>query len=131
MYNQLKKLVKMLAAVTAAGILYYFITTRLGIAVPCIFHKITGFYCPGCGVTRMCIHLINLDFYRAFRSNPGVFLSLPLLIVIFSASAYSHVRYGKPAKQKWLTVLEIITAVMLIIFGILRNIPFFSFLAPI
>lgn len=120
----------MLGAVTAAGILYYFVTS-LGIAIPCIFHKITGLYCPGCGVTRMCVHLINLDFYKAFRSNPGVFLSLPLLAVIFAASAYSYVKSGKPAREKWLTALEIITAVILIIFGILRNIPFFSFLAPI
>ena len=120
----------MLVAFTAAGILYYFIT-RLGIAIPCMFHKITGFYCPGCGVSRMCIHLIQLDFYKAFRSNPGVFISLPFLAVLFLMHLHDYIRYNHIPKYKWLTVLEIIDAVILIIFGVLRNIPAFAFLAPL
>ena len=130
MHHRIKKIIRMLVAFTAAGILYYFIT-RLGIAIPCMFHKITGLYCPGCGVSRMCIHLIQLDFYKAFRSNPGVFISLPFLAVLFLMHLHDYIRYNHIPKYKWLTVLEITDAVILIIFGVLRNIPAFAFLAPL
>ena len=130
MHNRIKKVIRMLVAFTAAGILYYFIT-RLGISIPCMFHKITGLYCPGCGVSRMCIHLIQLDFYKAFRSNPGVFISLPFLAVLFLMHLHDYIRYNHIPKYKWLTVLEITDAVILIIFGVLRNIPAFAFLAPL
>lgn len=130
MHNRLKKLLIMLAAGLAAGVIY-FILTQYGFAIPCIFHLVTGLYCPGCGVTRMCINLVKLDFYHAFRSNPAVFSVLPFLGIIFVYKAYSYVRYGKTPHKKWMSVIEIISLILLLVFGVLRNIPAFSFLTPI
>ena len=36
---------------------YFFLNQRLSIGIPCLFYQITGFYCPGCGVTRMLFAL--------------------------------------------------------------------------
>lgn len=130
MRKRLKKYLIMLAVGLTAGVIY-FLLTQLGFAIPCIFHRITGFYCPGCGVTRMCINLVKLNIYDAFRSNPAVFIILPFLIIIFLKRTYSYVKYGTAAHEKWMSAIEIISLIFLIIFGILRNIPAFSFLTPI
>lgn len=130
MHKRLKKVLIMLAAISAAGFIY-FLLLRLGIALPCIFYKITGLYCPGCGATRLCINLIHLDFYKAFRSNQATFLMLPLLAAILGRRIYCYIKYGKSKNEKWMTVSAVIALVILIIFGILRNLPPFDFFRPL
>jgi len=34
--------------------------------------------CPGCGITRACMHLIHFDFERAFDFNALSFLVFPI-----------------------------------------------------
>lgn len=130
MHKRLKKCFIMLAVGLTAGVIY-FLLTQLGFTIPCIFHLITGFYCPGCGVTRMCINLLKLDIYSAFRCNPAVFVILPFLTLIFVRRAYDYIKFGTAKHEKWMTVIEITSLILLIIFGVLRNISEFSFLAPI
>ncbi len=131
MHKRLKKQLIMLAAVLSAGVIYYLITTTTGLIIPCVFHYVTGFYCPGCGVTRMCISIIKLDFYKAFRSNPLLFVLLPVLAAIMLKQSYDNVRYGKLRHKKFMTVIGIILIIILLIFGILRNIPAFYYLKPL
>ena len=38
-------------------------------SIPCVFNLITGYYCPGCGITRMFISIYKLDFYQATVNN--------------------------------------------------------------
>ncbi len=130
MRKRLGKLSIMLAIFLIAGIIY-FIITQFGIAIPCIFRRITGFLCPGCGISRMCISIIKLDFYSAFRYNQACFLIMPLLLSIFARRFYCYVRYGEAVNEKWMTVVSIIILVILIAFGILRNIPYFDFFRPL
>ncbi|MGB1508388.1 MAG: DUF2752 domain-containing protein [Crocinitomicaceae bacterium] len=35
-------------------------------------------HCPGCGLTRAFIHLLNFDLSEAFHSNWLIFLVLPV-----------------------------------------------------
>ena len=105
------------------GILYAFIYIKFSIGIPCIFHEITGLYCPGCGATRATISLIKLDFYQAFRYNIIVVISIPLFIV--------YLLYKNKTKKEIPNTILYIYLAALLIFGILRNIPYFSFLAPI
>lgn len=130
MLKRLRKVFLVLAALFAAGIIYYIIT-RFGIHIPCMFKKITGLYCPGCGVTRMCMNLIKLNFYEAFRSNQVCFFVFPVLAVIFARRAYCYVKYGAVKNEKWMSVIVVIIIIVLLIFGIFRNIPYFDFLRPL
>ena len=109
-------------------LIYYFLNKSLNIGIPCLFHEITGLYCPGCGVTRLVFSLLKLDFYRAFRANPLIFI---LLII---SSIYLVIKFL--LNKIWKINLTIpnyiyyIILVIVILFGILRNIPGFEFLIP-
>lgn len=92
--------------------------------IPCLFNKITGFYCPACGVARMFRSLIELEIYQAFRYNPLVFI---LLIIVFGYGLICIIN-KKIIKIENKYLLMLVT--IIIMFWFLRNIPFFSFLAP-
>lgn len=104
-----------------------YLCIKYNIYIPCIFHKITGLYCPGCGITRMIISLLKMNFCQAFRYNPLAFILLPLFI------CYYIIKYIFYLKNKqliinnkvWYTILMIV-----ILFGIIRNIPTFKYLIP-
>lgn len=128
MRKRFLKIISMLAAVLAAGIVYYLST--FVISIKCPTKLVTGFYCPGCGVTRMFQHMIKLDFYSAFRSNCAVFVLLPFLLLFFAMRAYGYIKNGVPLYNKLMQVMIYTMIVILLIFGVLRNIPCFDFLAP-
>lgn len=92
--------------------------------VPCIFHKLTNLYCPGCGITRMIEALINLNVYQAIRYNPLVFILL-ILGVIYIIVCIFKKSFIKISANKLIMLVGVI-----FLFWILRNIPLFSFLAP-
>ena len=56
----------------------FYMTVRVGIlplqryAVPCLFHRMTGFYCPGCGGTRSFFSLCRGDIWTSFQYYPLV-----------------------------------------------------------
>ena len=47
------------------GLAYFLLTQLTPLRIPCIFQKITGFACPGCGMTHLCMQLLRLDFAGA------------------------------------------------------------------
>ena len=69
----------------AAGLLYAHLVRVTGFGIPCIFHTITGLDCPSCGVTRMCMALLRLDFAAAFRYNAAILVLSPLGIAVAAA----------------------------------------------
>jgi hypothetical protein len=57
------------------GIIGLFVARFIPIAklIPfwgCGFRRLTGYPCPGCGLTRAADHFAHLHFYTAFTSNP-------------------------------------------------------------
>ena len=73
--------------------------------------------------------IIELDFYQAFRYNPLVFI---LSIIGFIYFVINSVRYISNKKLIIipLKVIYVLLAI-LIIYGVLRNIPGFEFLRPV
>ncbi len=114
----------------AAGILYFFIGNYIKFYIPCIFRLITGFYCPGCGVTGMCIALLNLDIKGAFTQNPAIIIALPFLLYLFSVLIYNYIKFGKNNLKKFQNIIAYVLIAYFVLFGILRNIPYFNFLTP-
>ena len=108
-------------------IIYLLLGNFFNIYIDCPIKSITNFYCPGCGITRMFYSILILDFYRAFRYNPLLFIMLPIFVffIINSIVTKKEPLYNKIPKQILYTFIFI-----LIIYGILRNVPLFDFLAP-
>ena len=94
---------------------FLFLYLKVGIYIPCLFRKLTGFYCPGCGITRMLFSILNGDLVKAFWYNPLVFITLIFFII-----------YKIISLKKTILIKEMyyyIYIVILIIYGVLRNLP--------
>ncbi len=109
-------------------IIYLLLGNYFHLYIDCPIKKITGLYCPGCGITRMLLSILKLDFYQAFRYNPLVFISLPFFIFFLLESITTK---KEPLYNKIPTKIWVIIIIIFVIYGILRNIPFFDFLSPI
>lgn len=96
--------------------------------IPCIFHKITGLYCPGCGISRMIASIFKLNFYQAFRFNPFLFVLLLLTIIYQIIKLITYKLSTKKIKLNNIVYIAIL--IVTIFFGILRNLPQFSYLIP-
>ena len=97
---------------------------------PCLFHTVTGLFCPGCGLTRAAHALVHLDFARALEMNALAIVSAPI-VALLVARHYGWLPDGLAERLRPFTTLTFwITAV--VVFGVLRNLPWapFSWLAP-
>lgn len=125
--NKRKTNLKLAIIAILGFFLYYLLNLYTGFAIFCPFHKFTGFYCPGCGITRLLFSLIKLDFYQAFRYNPLVFILLIIgiiyLLIKFILKKFNIII--KVPNYVWYILIIIV-----IIYGILRNIPYFNYLIP-
>jgi hypothetical protein len=90
---------------------------------PCLFYKLTGFQCPGCGTQRAIHCLLHLDVRQAFLYNPILMPALLLvLLLIYLNNFDGKKRFPRlhrtlsGAKFTW-TVLGVI-----VLFGIGRNV---------
>ena len=122
-----KKLIKILVLLILL-VLYIVVSSLTGIYIECPIHKLTGLYCPGCGLTRMIKSILLLDFYQAFRYNQLLFISLPFVIFLFVNDLYSEFKGKKSFYKKIPNYIWIILIVITILYGVLRNI--FPILAP-
>jgi hypothetical protein len=116
-----KKKLRTLCIVLCAGIVYYIVTQVTSFRVPCPFYTLTGYLCPGCGVTRMILSLARLDFRAAFSYNPA----LMCLIPVWLAGFVVHLIW-KPrclSKDGWLFNAGAYgTIAVLLVFGVVRNV---------
>ncbi|MBQ3100354.1 MAG: DUF2752 domain-containing protein [Clostridia bacterium] len=115
-----KRILKIYGITLTVGLIYYLWIRLTGLSVPCLYYETTGYLCPGCGTSRMFLHLAKFDVTAAFNSNPAVFS----LLVFWNAVAL-FCFIGKPAifKNKRFLYLSLALSVfLLLIFCFIRNI---------
>ena len=130
MRERLKNVLRGGAILILAGLIYAALYL-MGIQIPCLFHLLTGLYCPGCGISRMFISILHLDFLNALRYNSMVMFLSPFLLVLLFQVLFSYVKTGSKKLSKRQTVAVWIMAGLLLLFGILRNIPQLDMLRPL
>jgi hypothetical protein len=101
----------------------------------CPFYALTGLYCPGCGGLRAVNDLTNGDLLGAASSNLLFLVSIPLLVVLWlrwtnrawtgGPAPAGRARFGVSVGV-WIAALSTV----LVVFGVLRNLPVGSWLAP-
>ena len=128
--NRLPQLLLTSVVVLVATVLFVFNPSTTAFYPKCLFHELTGLYCPGCGTTRALHCLLHGDVSAALHANALATLAVPLLGGILLARA---VRRRPPiiASRFAGSGLVVLLAVV-VIFGALRNVPHrpFSLLAP-
>lgn len=80
--------------------------------------------CPGCGTQRAIHHLLHLEIAEAFRFNALFVLFSPLILVVIALLIYNFI-FDKSVRLPFLANKYFLIAILIIIllFGILRNIP--------
>lgn len=118
------------AAMLGAGaVVFFFDPNRHGFYPVCLFHKLTGLNCPGCGTTRALYALLHGHLRLALHDN-ALFVFMLAGIVIWWARFLFRKMRNQPAtlnaapKYLWMFLT------VAVVFGVLRNLPEFSFLSP-
>jgi hypothetical protein len=106
--------------------------TKHSIFPKCMFHSLTGAYCPGCGSQRALHSLLHFDIAGVVSYN---FLFLPAALLLLYH--YTHPLFNKFFKWKlpnlfYLKSTPWVIFAVVILFWIFRNLPWypFSVLAP-
>ncbi|WP_206215095.1 DUF2752 domain-containing protein [Adlercreutzia sp. ZJ138] len=116
-----RRLAKAAGIALVVGLVYAVFFAVTGIGVPCVFHELTGLLCPGCGVSRMCLDLLRLDFEAAFHHNAAILCLLPAGAVLAAVLVRGYVCEGSMRLPTWANVLVIAMVVVLLVFGVVRN----------
>ena len=111
--------------VAAAAIIATHDPSAAGSRYPaCVFHQMTGLWCPGCGVTRGTYQLLHGHLGAALGYN--VFTPLALAAIVVAWFAWLRVSWGAApiriphTAQRWATLA---LPVLLVAYGFLRNVP--------
>ena len=120
--SRLKKRLVTYICVLAAGVVYFIWIKLTGIGIPCIFHELTGWSCPGCGVTTLIMSVAagRLDLARA--ANPFLFFTWPLIVFFLVWNEIEVIKGKKFKADKIVQILLIAYIAALLIFGVTRNI---------
>jgi hypothetical protein len=118
------------AAILGTGaIVFFFNPSTHGFFPTCMFHAATGLYCPGCGATRALYALLHGNFLLALKDNTLFIVSLAALAgwgarFIFWKLKKRPATFNLSPKFLWGFL------VVAVVFTVMRNLPWFSFLAP-
>ena len=118
------------AAIGAAAIYVGVVTPGGGRTIPCPIHAATGWWCPGCGMTRAVHALLHGDVFGALSYN--VFVPLVVLGTIIAWWSWLGGAWNRPVR--WPSRVHQATWIALVgvffLYGVLRNLPGFGALAP-
>jgi hypothetical protein len=63
--------------------------------VPCFFHRLTGYYCPGCGGTRAVRLLMQGKVVESFIHHPVVLYAAVLYVLFMCSNAVELLTHGR------------------------------------
>ena len=111
------------------GFAYYLLIPFTPFHLFCLFQRITKLACPGCGITHFLVRLLHFDIPGAVQENVAV----AGLILLWGPLLFIRVIWHPKWLQKngrFERILAYICVVLLLAFGILRNLPGMEFLLP-
>lgn len=96
----------------------------------CPFLTMTGYYCPGCGMTRLVYALTHGDVGMAFGLNPLLFVLLPVFGYLYARWTVLGAQ-GRPMRSALFRPVVAYSFVgLLVVYWVVRNLPFAQALAP-
>ncbi len=89
---------------------------------PCLFHLITGFYCPGCGGTRAVKYLLHGQILKSIRYHPLVFYAVAVILTEFVTYGLSRLLHKPEIHLKRYQEFVYLGVVVILINWVLKNI---------
>jgi len=90
----------------------------------CPYRLLTGWACPGCGLTRAVHYALHANLHAAFIHNPLAFVAAPLVLGFATAPRL----VGHARASRWRTALGWFGLALTLAFWLWRNTPAYPFL---
>lgn len=100
-------------------IVVYMTTGEILFGKICPLRLLTGFPCPGCGLTRAGLLVLMGEWFEAAEMNLTIFLWIPLLMYLFSA------RYLFPKLKRFIPAVLIPVCIFTMVYYIMRMVLVF------
>jgi hypothetical protein len=117
------------AILCALAVLFFFNPATHGFYPVCLFHALTGLYCPGCGGTRAVYQLLHGHLLRALRDNALFVLALVALTAQGAWFVMEKIR-NQPVAFIVSPIMLWVLLITVFVFTGLRNLPAFAWLSP-
>ena len=107
---------------------YFYNPSQNSFFIPCPFKLISGYNCPGCGSQRALHQLLHGNVEAAFRLNPLLILSIPLIAYglgtkihnwLYDSTVRFHLFYNKVFIYTYFSIA--------VIYWVVRNLSFYPF----
>jgi len=119
------------AAVGAATALATVDPNQPGHYPGCPFLLVSGLYCPGCGSLRAVHDLLHADLAGALARNPLAVAAVPFLVYALVAAWAAALGRRPPSLTTVPAPVIWGLLVVVVAFGVLRNVPGWSWLSPV
>lgn len=106
---------------TAVLILYLLVFKTYGAGIPCLFNKITGYKCPGCGMTHALSELTKGNIIGAWKYNSLSITAFPVICLYSLYRIISEKVLRREGFYKWELAFLIIIFFVVILYGCIRN----------
>ena len=111
----------LIAAALAIAIFYFLFDPAETAWMPqCVFHRLTGLQCMGCGAQRMLHALLHGDLASAYEANALLLFLMPVLILMAYAEIFKK-RHPKLYRLLNSPAVMIAIAAILLIWVAVRN----------
>ena len=119
--ERLNRILKEVAVILGIGIAYFIFVSVTGVYIPCPIRSLTGYLCPGCGISHYFVHMAHLDFTEAFHDNQYVFFFVPIAVLYWIFKMYRYVKTGEIRYSKPEIVIFALALIVALGFGVWRN----------
>ena len=117
-----KRLLREIGWILVMGTAYAIWFSFTGIGIPCPIRAVTGYRCPGCGITHCAVNLLHGRVREAFEANQFVFILAPFGLIYGIWRAVRYIRDGSEEISIPETTVFAILFILAIAFAFYRNI---------